>query len=80
MDHAGIHAPEHQKGRHIHRGRPACYVPMGPVGTRGAAPGQHNPFHDQGITCGCATTAATWFSLLASTPDCLGCMRGRAVP
>jgi hypothetical protein len=86
MDHTRVHAPEHQTGRHVHRGRPACYVPIGPVGPRGeitagwpdgVQPGMRNPFHGQGIMCGCAITVQTWHSLIASTPNCLGCMRGR---
>ena len=89
MIHTRVHAPEHQDGGHVHMDRPACYVPVGPISTRGEVvagwpdgvqPGMRNPFHLQGVMCGCATTAETWNSLISSTPRCLGCMRGRAEP
>lgn len=71
----------------IHHARPACYVPIGPVPTRGQTvegwpdgivPGLRNPFADLGVPCGNARTPELWRDCTRLTPGCVGCMRGRA--
>lgn len=84
VDHNRIHAPTEQRGRHVHKGRPACYTDRRePKGQEwhgyhaGALPGLRNPFALKGVLCGCAMNPDTWLSLLGSTPGCMGCARGR---
>jgi hypothetical protein len=82
-----IHSPELQTGMHIPKSRPACYVEAGqPAPERGAVtegwplgvkPGLRNPFHDNGRSCGAATTPALWQDTLRHTPGCLSCARAR---
>lgn len=86
-DHRGIHAPEFQTGAHVHKGRPACWSDRREAKGEsvegyllGALPGVRNPFFCKGVLCGAAMSRETWFSLLSSTPACLGCARGRLEP
>jgi hypothetical protein len=69
-DHRGIHAPEHQRGMHVHAERPACFSDQ-------RLPKAGAPFWLEGAVCGCAMTMQTWLSLLSTTPLCRGCERGR---
>lgn len=87
VDHCRIHAPLEQRGRHVHQGRPACYTHIRETKGQewegwhaGALPGLRNPFALHGVLCGCAMERDTWFSLLSSTPGCMGCARGRPEP